>query len=319
MAPMAGAAAPVPMKKAGKAEDYGVTVEATYTIGEYDIVLLSAKQSGGLADWLKDSGYKIPPASERALRPYIKQNMKFFVAKVNLKEHKALGFTYLRPIQIAFESPKFMLPIRLGMANANGPQDMIVYTLTRTGRVETTNYKTLPMPTGMNVPLFVKRDFPGFYKSVFEHQVALHDHRAVFTEYAWPMNSCDPCSAPPLGRDELRQLGVFWLNEAGQYGMPVTLTRLHVRYDDEHFPEDLAFQITGDQSPYQARYVMQVPFKGNLDCAAGQRYRQSLIERHRQEAKTLAQLTGWSQKKIHKLMGPEAPPAEQPWYKRIWQ
>ena len=49
--------------------------------------------------------------------------MKFFVAKVNLEAQKASGVQYLRPLQIAYESKKFMLPIRLGMANASGPQD----------------------------------------------------------------------------------------------------------------------------------------------------------------------------------------------------
>ena len=47
--------------------------------------------------------------------------MKFFVAKVNLKEHAKQDATYLRPLQIAFESDHFMLPIRLGTINANGP------------------------------------------------------------------------------------------------------------------------------------------------------------------------------------------------------
>ena len=40
---------------AAKAE--GVTIEASYTVGEYDILILSAEQSNGLARWLKkDSG-----------------------------------------------------------------------------------------------------------------------------------------------------------------------------------------------------------------------------------------------------------------------
>lgn len=59
--------------------------------------------------------------------------MKFFVAKVNLSEQAKLGFTHLRPLQIAFESPKFMLPIRLGTMNADGSQDLFNYTLQSTG------------------------------------------------------------------------------------------------------------------------------------------------------------------------------------------
>ena len=57
--------------------------------------------------------------------------MRFFVARVNLKEQAKLGFTYLRPLQVAYESPKFMLPIRLGTVNANGPQELFVFALTR--------------------------------------------------------------------------------------------------------------------------------------------------------------------------------------------
>jgi hypothetical protein len=312
-----GMASPAPMKMKA-ARDYGVTIEATYTIGEYDIVLLSATQSGGLADWLKDNGYKLPPASERALRPYIKQDMKFFVAKVNLKEQKAAGFTYLRPIQIAFESPRFGLPIRLGMANAKGPQDLLVYAITRQGRVEVTNYKTLPMPTGMNVPTFIKDDFKKFYQAAFDHQVDAQDHRAVFTEYSWPTQGCDPCSAAPLSPQELRQLGAFWIDPNQGWGQS-HLTRLHIRYDDEHFPEDLAFQVTSDQTPYQARYVMQVPFKGDTSCEQGHRYMEQLRQRHTEEAKTLASLTGWSSKYIHGKMSPDAPAPDRAWYEKLWQ
>jgi hypothetical protein len=29
---------------------------------------------------------------------------------------------------------------------------------------------------------------------------------AVFLEYAWDMNWCDPCAADPLSQDELRKL-----------------------------------------------------------------------------------------------------------------
>ena len=80
---------------------------------------------------------------------YLKQNMRFFVARVNLGEQAKLGFSYLRPLQVAYESPKFMLPIRLGMVNANGAQDLFVYALTRNGRIETTNYRTVKLPSDM--------------------------------------------------------------------------------------------------------------------------------------------------------------------------
>ncbi|MCI0441747.1 DUF2330 domain-containing protein, partial [bacterium] len=60
----------------------GVKIEAQFTVGEYDIVILSAKESTGLETWLNQNGYKIPQGAAELLQPYIRSNTKFFVAKV---------------------------------------------------------------------------------------------------------------------------------------------------------------------------------------------------------------------------------------------
>ncbi|QRK11856.1 DUF2330 domain-containing protein [Archangium violaceum] len=308
----------------------GVTVEAQYTVGEYDILILSAKESEGLETWLRESGYKIPPKAAKALAPYIKQDMKFFVAKVNLKVQKATGFNYLRPLQMAYESKKFMLPIRLGMANARGPQDLVIYAMTRQGRVESSNYRTVKVPSDMDIPVFVKDEFKQFYPALFEKAHEREEKRALFTEYVWDMGWCDPCAADPLSPEELRNLGVFWLDEQNPNGMgggsQVVLTRLHARYDGEHFPEDLVFQVTNDRQNFQARYVLRHAFKGPLECEAGQRYLTELDKRHQREAETLANLTGWELGTITKKMGDDAPgkktggsKPQEPWYKRLWK
>ena len=105
-----------------------------------------------------------------------------------------------------------MLPIRLGMVNAKGPQELFVYALTRNGRVETTNYRTAKLPIDMELPVYLKEpnEFGDFYKAMFTRQVEKQDGRVVFLEYAWDMSWCDPCAADPLSNDELRRLGVFW-------------------------------------------------------------------------------------------------------------
>ena len=170
---MSMAAAPAAEAAAKRSRSLGVTIEAQYTVGEYDILLLSAEQSTGLETWLRENGYRIPAGASAVLASYLKQNMRFFVAKVNLAEQAKLGFSYLRPLQIAYESPKFMLPIRLGMVNANGPQDLFVYALTRKGRVETTNYRTAKLPSNLDVPVYLKDqdEFAKFYKAMFARQV----------------------------------------------------------------------------------------------------------------------------------------------------
>src|SRR5262249_15187162 len=185
--PMRGAGGEPPVAKIAARVAYGVTIEASYDVGEYDVLILSAKESNGLASWLTDNGYKIPQGAAGVLASYIKQNMRFFVAKVNLDRMHLIGSGYLRPLQVRYESAKFMLPLRLGTVNANGPQDLIIYALSRNGRVETANYRTIKLPSDIDVPLYVKDEFGKFYTAVFDQAVRAQDMRAVFTEYAWDM------------------------------------------------------------------------------------------------------------------------------------
>ena len=288
-------AAPVQLAERYK----GVTIEANYDVGEYDVSILSAQESDGLVNFLNDNGYKIPAGADAVLGSYIKQKMRFFIAKVNLDRMAKLGNGYLRPLQVRYETPKFMLPIRLGTVNANGPQDLIIYALSRNGRVETANYRTVKLPSDINVPLFVKDDFPTFYRSIFDRAVARENMRAVFVEYAWDMAWCDPCAADPMSNKELVELGARWI--AGDDDKPFRsvqganayVTRLHVRYDAQSFPEDLVLTETRDRSNFQGRYVLNHPWKGATSCEAGAKYRAGLPKRFEQEAQNLVNLTGW--------------------------
>ena len=305
----AGASANLPQSMAKtETRGRGVTVEASYEVGEYDIQILAASESDGLTEYLTDNGYKIPAGAEDVLASYIKQKMHFFIAKVNLERMELSGRRFLRPLQVRYETSKFMLPLRLGTLNANGPQDLIVLALTRKGRVETTNYQTKKLPTGMEVPLYVRDDFAPFYRAMFDRAVERADMRAVFLEYAWDMGWCDPCAAEPLKNKELVELGARWIASDDEQPFQPTrdadafVTRLHVRYDAGHFPEDLAFMETKDRENFQGRYVLQHPWQGAAGCRAGDRYWNSLPERYRREADTLADLTGWQVAEIQTRM-----------------
>ncbi|NVO07146.1 MAG: DUF2330 domain-containing protein [Rhodoferax sp.] len=280
----------------GSGKALGVTVESRYSLGEYDIVNLSATQSDGLEAWLLQNGYRIPEGTAAALKPYVRQGMKFFVAKVNLQAQARTGFARLRPLQFAFETEEFMLPLRLGMLNAppDKTQDLIVYALTSIGRVESSNYRTLKLPSNVDLPFFVKPQFGAFYKDMFERQLQRAQQRAVFTEYVWDVTRCDPCAADPLSRSELLRAGVFWLDgnpdagfaalrnadrrlaAAGKWAAsahradPVLLTRLHVRYSASTFAEDLMFIQTGDRDNWQARYVLKQPYASSVPACSGQ-------------------------------------------------
>lgn len=293
----------------------GVTVEAKFNVGEYDIVILSAKESGGLETWLNRNNYKIPQGAKELLKPYIRSAMKFFVAKVNLDKFAESGYQFLRPLQISYESRKFMLPIRLGMINATKEQDLIIYILSPKGQAEITNYRTVKVPSDVNIPVFVKNQFGDFYKSMFQNSYTKEDKKVGFLEYAWDMSTCDPCAAEPLNNEELKQAGVFWLNDDSDSNSPIApgfrsrfpsssvfITRLHVRYTRNKFPEDLIFQETAQRDSFQGRYILQHPFTGKVKCSAGRRYKSSLKQRFEQEAQNLARLTNWNIQDIRKKM-----------------
>ncbi len=297
-----------------EAKEHGVTIEAKYTVGEYDILILSAKESTGLKTWLTENDYKIPSGAEEVLQPYITDGMKFFVVKVNLEKQKSLGVQTLRPLQLQFNSSRFMLPIRLGMANSDGnAQDMIVYAFTRKGRVETANYRTTKLPTDREIPEFVMSEglFPNFYKDLYGKAWANEGKNCVMLEYAWDESSqqsmhCDPCPTPPLTFAEVREAGVWWVEPDqynGSYFGDLFITRLHVRYSRSTFPQDLMFLNTPDQSNFQGRYVVRHPAKGELDCEEGKDYKANLRMRRQKELLELAALTGWNVTKWSSYIG----------------
>ncbi len=102
--------------------------------------------------------------------------------------------------------------------------------------------------------------------------------------------------------------------------MQPIITRLHVRYDAEHFPEDLVFQQTGDQQNFQARYILRHPWTGEASCPAAEAYREQVRNRQEQEAKTLAELTGWKVADIRKKMNLGEPgDVGGKWYQKLWK
>ncbi|HKO22256.1 MAG TPA: DUF2330 domain-containing protein, partial [Candidatus Eisenbacteria bacterium] len=304
----------------------GVDVMAEYKVDEYEIVILSANEARSLETWLAANEYGAPAGATKVLRSYIKQHMYFFVAKVDVTEQERLGFRYLRPIQVAYESPRFVLPLRLGMANATGPQDMLVFTLTRRGRVESTNYRTIAMPTDVDVPEFVREDFASFYRTVFSRREEAERDGAVFLEYAWMVTpyrvSRDPCTAPVMRPEELRALGAVWVGGPSEMPRPFMLTRLHVRYDAKRFPEDLQLQETANRTNWQARYVIHHPYRGPEECSEMTAYRKKVWERREEEARNYCELTGASLQTTRAKMAVgekwEEPAEAMQWWERIW-
>jgi hypothetical protein len=267
--------------------DYGVKIEAQFTVGEYEIVILSAKDAFGLDRWLRDNKYKIPAGAEPLFRPYIQQGMKFFVAKVNPKKVEfANGQAKLSPLRFHYDTEQFALPVRLGLVNAKDAQDLIVHILARGQRYEVANFPNVTIPTNIDLKESAKSRFAQFYAALFD-LTQEKTPKAVVTEYAWDSNSCDPCPAPPLHEGDLHTLGADVLPSKGGGGGFV-LTRLHARYNKSSLGEDLVFKaappiaggreflsqggtleqgsVSYGMNNFQARYAIRYPWQGKIEC-----------------------------------------------------
>jgi hypothetical protein len=262
--------------KSAAPERHGVTIEAKFAVGEYDILILSAKESSGLELWLNENHYKIPEGAAEALAPYVRDMSKFFVAKVNIQKVKrdGQGLVQLSPLRFGYEAHQLKLPVRLGLLNANGQQDLIVYILHAEKRFKAANYPNVFIPTNLEVSDDVRASFPEFYADLFDATLAKHQGKAIVTEYAWESGSCDPCPTPPLSPEDLASFGakvnawsfgggsgggdlgdllggggggrVGGIGRGGLSGAsgydPYVITRLHTRYDKTALTEDIVFK-----------------------------------------------------------------------------
>jgi len=293
MAPRSMAADKAGDDESKPAKKTTVKIEAKFDIAEYKILILSATDSTGLETWLKDNHYQIPAGAEPLLRPYVEGGSKFFVAKVDPKKVKMVdGHATLSPIRFHYDSEDFSLPIRLGMANANGKQDLIVNILSKDKRFEVANYKNVFVPTNFDVRSSVKARFGEFYAALFDKTIEANPG-AVVTEYAWTATRgyhCDPCAEFDVSTQDMQTLGGDVIGNGIENDF--VLTRLHARYGKSEMKDDLRFReakpVTGgretyakdgieygakpsDQNFFQARYAVRHWWAGPMACKNPQR------------------------------------------------
>ena len=278
----------------GTGSGFGVTIEAKFEVGEYQIVILSAKDATGLDAWLRAEKYQIPPGAEPYLRPYVESGMKFFVAKVDPAKvtFDADKRAQLSPLRFHYDHDEFNLPIRLGLVNSKGTQDLIVNILATGQRYEVANYGNVTIPTNLDVKDSVRDRFGEFYAALFDRTLAKNPG-AVVTEYAWTAGSCDPCPGPTLDAADVATLGGDVLGQPIQ-PWDAVLTRLHARYGKD-IKDDLVFkaappiaggrehlQASGKleersqpagQNNFQGRYAIRHEWTGPIACARPERGR----------------------------------------------
>src|SRR5690606_13908832 len=81
--------------------------QADFLANDYEISVITPKES--LSGWLRKHRLSLSSAAQTAAARYAKAGYSFFVAKVKPPENG--NARMLRPLQVAFESPAFVLPL----------------------------------------------------------------------------------------------------------------------------------------------------------------------------------------------------------------
>ena len=254
---------------------HGVVIEDEFTLGEYEMWVVRATESEGLAEWLIENDFVLPDGAAELLDEYVSSDARFLALRINTELIPAAQ-EWLSPLQLTYSSDAWSLPIRLGTVSSSGVQDLIVYTLTppEDGRVQISNYPETPQP-GDECMLGVdldqpNHDFSDQYEERWTRAAGVSQSSAGLawsTEYSWgidlsaaePGVKCDPCPEPdprdtssdPITEDELIALGL----QSAASGWHVT--RLRLRYTPDAVPQDLMLYATNIQDQEQVRYIIR--------------------------------------------------------------
>ncbi len=224
----------------------GVEVEASYSVGEYDIVVLSATGADGLVAWLDGNGFALSDRALPIVQEYIDAGQYFLAARIDLDAMPATA-AYLTPLQFRYQSEAFSLPIRIGTTVAEGAQEVVIYALTADsdGRVAVANYPETAIADECMLPEGTT-DYAAWYDTQLDDAFATG---IWLTEYAWSPAGCDPCSSEPPSPEVLTGLG------APVSGYGGFITRLRVRYLPEEATQDLVLYATHGTETDQIRYI----------------------------------------------------------------
>lgn len=224
---------------AGGEQYAGVNVWDTFTVANYDVAVLSAADSGHLGAWLNTNGYRVPDGADDELGHYVSKGWFFVALKLagspdgDAWAGAQAGERPMRPLQITFDAPQIIFPMRISAVSSETPVEVLLYVLSD-HRVQGDNYATVTVDVG---PDWDGGDFAAYYRRKFREALARVGPRGLVEEYAgwverWSLNTLAQY-APMPSRDRL------------------FLTRLKTVLDPEDMTEDVVLVRAGSDVPFR--------------------------------------------------------------------
>ncbi|MEM9102455.1 MAG: DUF2330 domain-containing protein [Pseudomonadota bacterium] len=124
----------------------GVNIEEALRVGPFDALIISSDDPNALAAWLADNNLDLSSRGEELLAPYIAENMKFVVLR--LQRNRAVGD--IQPIILKYESDKPSIPIKLTAVAAEDDMGVLVWLLGSARAVPDNYLHVIPNYTLLN-------------------------------------------------------------------------------------------------------------------------------------------------------------------------
>jgi MYXO-CTERM domain-containing protein len=210
---------------------------------------------------LDNEGYHLAEPTIPILEDYISEGMYFMAAKV-LGDATGADGSSLPPLQVAYDSEVFTIPIKLAARNSPGQQDMLIYAITdqSSGLVGVSNYTEFEIEDQCIWGDPNTDDFQAFYEGRFNPAWEAAGQAGWTVEWAGGPWDCSPCSGYQLSTEELSSLGFV-----GEYEDHF-LSRLHMRYTDTTASQDLMLYESGMRQAKVTSFADDN--SSNRDCIA---------------------------------------------------
>ncbi|HVW24414.1 MAG TPA: DUF2330 domain-containing protein [Polyangiaceae bacterium] len=133
-----------PQVTAPGADNGGVTVLATQSVGPFDTVTLEGTSADVLVQWLNDNGYRITQKMIPLIQPYVESGMHFVAMKLQADKN----VSDITPIGMTYDSDQPLIPLQLTSVAAQ-PEMGIVTFILADKRWAPQNYIDLKIPDSL--------------------------------------------------------------------------------------------------------------------------------------------------------------------------
>lgn len=228
-----------------------VNVWDQFSVGGYDVSVLSAEDSAELATWLADNGYKVPASAGETIAHYTDKDWYFVAVKVHQAQQSGGiggGRERMQPLRIRFAADTPVFPMRISSVSTREQVGVQLYTLAP-HRMRGTNYNTGPVR--LQRPFDPDAEaFDDYYESQLRLTTDTLGVRSLAVEYAGPLPGPELTAIQDaLG---LAKGGEYYVTRLSTFIEPENMTQ---DVELAYAASDTSFRVTSGSSSTQIASV----------------------------------------------------------------